>query len=106
MTPLLEQATGLVTGQAVLLAARVCPKAPPGATAPVNEITGYVLWGVIVLFSLGVVVGIGAIIGGRIFAMPHASKLGVISIVVVFVAAIGYLVLPGMLNGVLGQGCI
>jgi hypothetical protein len=38
--------------------------------------------------------------------MPHASKLGVISITVVFVAAIGYLVLPGMLNGVLGQGCI
>ena len=106
MTPLIEQATALVTGQAGLLAAQVCPKAPPGASAPVNEITGYVLWGVIVLFGLGVVVGIGAIIGGRIFAMPHASKLGVISIVVVFVAAIGYLVLPGMLNGVLGQGCI
>ena len=95
-----------LTAQASFLVTQVCPKAPPGAEAPVNEITGYVLWGVIVLFSLGVVVGIGAIIGGRIFAMPHASKLGVISIVVVFVAAIGYLVLPGMLNGVLGQGCI
>jgi hypothetical protein len=95
-----------LSAQASVLATQVCPKAPPGATGPVNEITGYVLWGVIVLFGLGVVIGIGAVIGGRIFSMPHASKLGVISIVVVFVAAVGYLVLPGMLNGILGQGCI
>jgi hypothetical protein len=95
-----------LSAQAGVLAAQVCPKAPPGATGPVNEITGYVLWGVIVLFGLGVVIGIGAVIGGRIFSMPHASKLGVFSIVVVFVAAVGYLVLPGMLNGILGKGCI
>ncbi|SMX87382.1 hypothetical protein BSP109_02209 [Brevibacterium sp. Mu109] len=91
---------------AIVVAAKVCPKAPPGAVGPVNEITGYVLWGVIILFGLGVVIGLGAVIGGRIFSMPHASKVGVISIVVVFVAAVGYLVLPGMLNGILGQGCI
>lgn len=91
---------------ALEVAVKVCPKAPPGAVGPVNEITGYVLWGVIILFGLGIVIGIGAIIGGRIFSMTHASKVGVISIVVVFVAAVGYLVLPGMLNGILGQGCI
>lgn len=91
---------------AMLVAAKVCPKAPPGAVGPVSEITGYVLWGVIILFGLGVVIGIGAVIGGRIFSMPHASKVGVISIVVVFAAAVGYLVLPGMLNGILGNGCI
>ncbi len=38
--------------------------------------------------------------------MQHASKVGVISIVVVFMCAIAYLALPGMLNGILGQGCI
>jgi hypothetical protein len=32
--------------------------------------------------------------------------VGVVSLVVVFVAAIGYLVLPGMLNGMLGDGCV
>ncbi|QLQ09881.1 MAG: hypothetical protein HZY75_05210 [Nocardioidaceae bacterium] len=89
-----------------LNAAQVCPKAPPGAAGPVNEITGYVLWGVIILFGFGVVVGIGAVVGGRIFAMPHASKLGVISIVVVFAAAVGYLILPSMLDGILGRGCV
>ena len=41
---------------------------------------------------------IGAIIAGRVFSLPHASKVGVISVVVVFACAIAYLVLPGMLN--------
>ena len=89
-----------------VLAAQVCPKAPPGAVGPTNEITGYVLWGVIVLFGLGIVIAIGAIIAGRVFSLPHASKVGVISVVVVFMCAIAYLVLPGMLNGILGKGCI
>lgn len=26
-------------------AAKVCPKAPPGAVGPTDEITSYVLWG-------------------------------------------------------------
>ena len=84
----------------------VCPKAPPGAAGPTNEITSYVLWGVIVLFGLGIIIAIGAIIAGRVFSLPHASKVGVISVVVVFACAIAYLVLPGMLNGILGKGCI
>ena len=52
------------------------------------------------------VVGVGAIVAGRLFSMPHASRVGVISVVVVFVAAIAYLILPGMLTGLLGVGCI
>ena len=84
----------------------ICPKAPPGAVEPTNEITGYVVWGVIVLFGLALIIGLGAIVAGRIFSMPHASKVGVISLVVVFVAAVAYLVLPGMLDGILGKGCI
>lgn len=89
-----------------VMAAKVCPKAPPGAEGPTNEITSYVLWGVIVLFGLGIIIAIGAIIAGRVFSLPHASKVGVISVVVVFACAIAYLVLPGMLNGILGKGCI
>ncbi len=73
---------------------------------PTDTITGYVLWGVGILFVVGIIIAIGAIIAGRVFAMPHASKVGVISVVVVFLAAIGYLVLPSMLSGLLGNGCI
>ena len=87
-------------------AAKVCPTAPPGAVGPTNEIISYVLWGVIILFGLALIIGIGAIIAGRIFSLPHASKVGVISLVVVFACAVAYLVLPGMLDGILGNGCI
>lgn len=89
-----------------LVAAKVCPKVPPGAQGPTDEITGYVLWGVIALFGISVIVALGAIIAGRVFGMPHASKVGVISVVVVFVCAVAYLVLPGMVDGILGNGCI
>ena len=84
----------------------MCPVAPGDAQKYIDQITGYVLWGVGVLFLLAIIVGVGAIFAGRLFSMPHASRVGVISVVVVFVAAIAYLILPGMLTGLLGVGCI
>ena len=90
----------------LLLPLQVCPVAPGDAQKYLDQITGYVLWGVGVLFLLAIVVGVGAIVAGRLFSMPHASRVGVISVVVVFVAAIAYLILPGMLTGLLGVGCI
>lgn len=95
-----------VIATTTVLATKVCPKAPPGAVGPTNEITSYVLWGVMILFGLAIVIAIGAIVAGRVFSLPHASKVGVISVVVVFCCAIAYLVLPGMLNAILGKGCI
>ena len=89
----------------LLLPLQVCPVAPGNAAKYVDQITGNVLWGVGVLFVLAIIIGIGAIVAGRLFSMPHASKVGVIS-VVVFVAAIAYLTLPGMLTALLGAGCI
>lgn len=94
------------TDSILLLPLQVCPVAPGNAAKYVDQITGNVLWGVGVLFLLAIVVGIGAIVAGRLFSMPHASKIGIISVVVVFVAAIGYLTLPGMLTTLLGAGCI
>jgi hypothetical protein len=91
---------------ALILATRICPRAPGNAQHYANELTGYVLWGVLALFLIGVVVGVGAVVGGRIYSMPHASKLGVISIVVVFFAAVGYMILPGMVHGITGSGCV
>ena len=86
--------------------AAVCPVAPPGAQAYADQITGYVLWGVLILFVVGVVVAIGAVVAGRLFSMPHASKVGVVSIAVVFLAAVGYMILPGMIGGITGSGCV
>ncbi|KNX35873.1 hypothetical protein [Luteipulveratus halotolerans] len=90
----------------VSLASEVCPKAPPGADQPVADITGYVIWGVRVLLGLGLLTGVGGVVAGRVFSMPHASKVAIIGIVVVLGAAIALLVLPGILDGVSGSGCV
>ena len=84
----------------------VCPQAPPGAQAPTDQLTGYVLWGVLILFVMGLIIGLGAVVAGRVFSMPHASKAGVVGVVVVLIAAVAYLVLPSMLDGILGDGCV
>jgi hypothetical protein len=84
----------------------VCPVAPPGAQVYTDQLLGYVLWAVITLFVVGVVVAIGAIVGGRIFSMPGASRGGVVAVVMVFLAVIGYLVLPGVVRAMTGTGCV
>ena len=86
--------------------AAVCPKAPPGGQAAMDEITGYVLWGVIAIMVAAIIIGFGAVLCGRIFAMPHASKVGVISVVVVLVCAIGLPISIAILNALKGNGCI
>ena len=86
--------------------AAICPVAPPGAEAHANTLIGYVLWGVLALFFVGLVVAVGAIVAGRLFSMPHASKAGVVGVVVVFISAVVYVVAPGMLEGITGSGCV
>ena len=101
MTTAPESSAGLAA-----LTAQVCPVAPPGAQKYADQLMGYLLWGVGLLFILGVIVGIAAIVGGRVFSMPHASKAGVVGVVLVFVAIIAYLVLPGIVRAMTGSGCV
>ena len=96
----------MITTSSFTTLATVCPKAPPGAQTYVNDITGYIQWGVLALFAAAVLVSIGAVAAGRMFGMPHASKVGIISAVVVFFAAIAYMVVPAMIDGVTGSGCV
>ena len=84
----------------------VCPVAPPGAQAYADQIVGYVLWGVVSLFTVGIVMGIGAVVAGRVFSMPHASRAGVVGVSMVFLAIVGYLVLPGIARTMTGAGCV
>jgi len=90
----------------LLIPLKVCPVAPPGAQKYADQITGYVLWGVGILFIVGVVVAVGAIVAGRIFGMPHASKAGIVSLFVALLAGVAYMVAPGIITSILGSGCI
>ena len=89
-----------------LIPMQICPVAPPGAQQYADQLTGYVLWGVLALFIVGVVVSIGGIAMGRILRMPHASKAGVVGIFVVFIAAVMYTVVPSMIASITGSGCV
>lgn len=104
VTGTLNRAVGTLTP--MLVPMDVCPKAPPGAQQYADDITGYVLWGAIGLFVVGLVVSIGAIVAGRIFSMQHASKYGVVGLFVIMLAAVAYGVAPGIVDGILGDGCI
>jgi hypothetical protein len=90
----------------LLIPLQVCPVAPGGAQTYVDQITGNVLWGVQWIFVIALVISIAAIAAGRLFMMPHASRVGVISTVVVFLSAIAYLTLPSLLDALMGKGCI
>ena len=95
-----------MTTTPMIIPLKVCPVAPPGAQQYADQITGYVLWGVGILFIVGVVVAIGAIVAGRIFSMPHASKAGIVGIFVVILAAFLYVIAPPIVDSILGNGCI
>lgn len=84
----------------------VCPVAPPGAQTQIDKLLGYVLWGVLLMFVVGLAVSLGAVAGGKILRMPHASQAGAVGVVIMFVAAIGYVVLPPILKAITGNGCI
>lgn len=92
-----------LTGVHVL---EICPTLPEAATTAVNEISGYVLGGVAALFLVAIVIGIGAILAGRIFGMPHLSKGGVMTLVVTAIVAVALPVVYAVVVGLRGTGCI
>ena len=95
-----------MTPTTLLLPLAVCPQLPPGAQAAFDTINGYVLGGVIALFITVVIIGIGAIVLGRVIHNPHLTKGGVITLVVtVAVAALLPVLLP-IVQGLIGTGCI
>ncbi len=104
LTAVVSHVVGAVVPLVIPL--QVCPKAPPGAQKYADDVMGYVLWGVGIVFFLGLVISVAALVAGRIVNMPHATKMGIVGIVMVIVAAIAYVVAPALVDGILGNGCI
>lgn len=100
----LHQLVGLTAP--LLIPLKVCPKAPAGAQQYVDDISGYVLFGVIAIFGIAGAISIGAILLGRLLSMHHISQGGVIGLFVVLISAVLYVLFPGIVNDFLGNGCI
>ena len=90
----------------VLLPLQICPVAPPGAQAQADKLAGYVLWAILILFAVGTVVCVASIVAGRVFHSPHASKAGVVGLLVIVIAAVLYVVAPTIVTSITGSGCI
>ena len=87
------------------LTAAVCTQAPPGMETFANQVTGWVKWGVLALIGISAVVSLGAILAGRIFSHPHASRYGAMGIAVVVMVAITYTAILTILGSITGSGC-
>lgn len=96
----------MTAGVPLLIPMQVCPLAPPGVQLYVDQITGYVLFGVIALMLISVLVAIGAFVVGKSFGIPRATHVGVGGVVVAVLGAICYQVAPGIVSGILGSGCV
>ena len=78
-----------------------------GAQVLVDEFLGWFSWALVwVAFPAGILAAVAAVILGKVFSMPHVSKGGLIGVFVVLGAALLYLVIPGILSGFLGDGCV
>lgn len=90
---------------AKMLAAGICPKAPPGMQGFQDQITAWIKWGVLALIIAAALVSIGSILIGRIFSHPHASRYGAMGLAITVVCAILYVTVLGILAGITGSGC-
>jgi hypothetical protein len=70
-----------------------------------DQVTGWVKWGVLALLGISAVVSLGAILAGRIFSHPHASRYGAMGVAVVVMVAITYTVILVVLRSITGSGC-
>jgi hypothetical protein len=78
------------------------PQAPPGVSAQMSAVLGYVKWGVLVVIIIAAFVGVGAIAGGRVFSHHGASKVGVSMLVSSVVAAILYVGIYSFVTSITG----
>ena len=90
----------------MLVPLKICPVAPTGVATYTDQISGMVLWSVLWLFGIAVLVSVGAILVGPATPAPHLSKGGIIGLAGVLVLAVVLMGGYGMLNGILGNGCV
>ena len=96
--------TALLAGTAVL-AADVCPKAPPGMQAYQDEIVGWVKWGVLAILAVSFFASVGMLIWGRVTHHPKGARLGFDGLMICLVGAIVYVVGYVIISSITGNGC-
>jgi hypothetical protein len=88
-----------------LLAAGVCPKAPPGVQTYSNEVLSWVKWAVLAIMAISFFASVGMLVWGRVTHHPKGARLGFDGLMICLVGAIIYVVGYVMISSITGNGC-
>lgn len=88
-----------------VLAADVCPVAPPGMETWAVTVTGWVKWAVIAGIGIVFLASLGLMLWGKIMEHHKSARYGVIGLIVTVMVAIllagGY----AIIESIIGSGC-
>lgn len=83
----------------------VCAAAPVGVEAYVNMVLSWVKYGVIAIIIGAGFASVGAMVVGKFGQMARASQFGASGMFWTVLGAIGFVVIYGVLNAIVGNGC-
>lgn len=83
----------------------VCAQAPTGVKPYVNDILGWVKYGVIAIIIGAGFASSGALIVGKFGQMGRAAQIGASGLFWTVIGAIAFVRIYAILNGIVGNGC-
>lgn len=83
----------------------VCAQAPTGVTPYVNDVLGWVKYGVIAIIIGAGFASSGALIVGKLGQMGRAAQIGASGLFWTVIGAIAFVCIYAILNGIVGNGC-
>lgn len=85
--------------------ADVCARPPDGVEKYVNDILGWVKYGVIAIIIGAGFASTGALIIGKLGSMSRAAQVGASGLVWTVLGAVAFVTIYGVLNAIVGNGC-
>jgi hypothetical protein len=83
----------------------VCAQAPTGVETHVNDVLGWIKYGVIAIIIGCGFASVGAMIVGKIGSSGRAAQVGASGLFWTVIGAIAFVTIYAILNGIVGNGC-
>ena len=83
----------------------VCAQAPTGVEPYVNDILGWVKYGVIAIIIGAGFASAGALVVGKFGQMGRAAQIGASGLFWTVIGAVAFVCIYAILNGIVGNGC-
>lgn len=99
------QVTALTGDTQIRAIGDVCAQAPDGVDPYVRDVLGWVKYGVIAIIIGCGFASVGAMIVGKVGSMGRAAQVGASGLFWTVLGAIAFVVIYGVLNGIVGNGC-